>query len=118
MIPKADKKKRRARAQLLSPARFSGVVGETVGGIQQDDFFAEAFRLSPHPIGFTELDTGICLEINDACLAAFGFRRDEVIGNTTLMRGIWPDPHDRARLIERVKSEGSVRNLEVSIRMA
>ncbi len=74
------------------------------------------FRLSPHPMGVTELETGRCLDINDACLEIFGFRRDEVIGKTTIMLGIWPDPHDRARLIERLKSEGTVRNLEVSMR--
>jgi len=75
-----------------------------------------AFRLSPHPIAITELKTGRCLDINDACLEMFGFRRDEVIGQTTLMLGIWPDPQDRARLIERLPSELSVRNLEVPMR--
>jgi PAS domain S-box-containing protein len=76
-----------------------------------------AFRLSPHPMGVTELKTGRCLDINDACLEIFGFRRDEVIGQTTLLSGIWPDPQDRARLIERLTSELSVRDLEVPVRM-
>jgi PAS domain S-box-containing protein len=83
----------------------------------KEEFLAMAFRLSPHPIGITELDTGRCLEINDACLEIFGFRRDEMIGRTTLMLGIWPDPDERMRLIERVKAERSVRNIEVTIRM-
>jgi PAS domain S-box-containing protein len=74
-----------------------------------------AFRLSPHPMGVTELKTGRCLDINDACLEMFGFRRDDVIGQPTLLLGIWPDPQDRARLIERLTSELSVRNLEVPI---
>lgn len=75
-----------------------------------------AFRLSPHPMGVTELETGRCLDINDACLEMFGFQRDDLIGQTTLLSGIWPDPLDRARLIERLKSELSVRNLEVPVR--
>lgn len=75
-----------------------------------------AFRLSPHPMGVTELKTGRCLDINDACLEMFGFRRDDVIGQTTLLSGIWPDPQDQARLIKRLTSELSVRNLEVSMR--
>ncbi|NGZ60592.1 MAG: hypothetical protein CV081_08840 [Nitrospira sp. LK265] len=116
MIPKAGKKRRRGRARLLSQARFSEPGARSAAELQQDSFFAEAFRLSPHPIGITELETGTCLEINDACLRTFGFRRDEVIGKTTLMLGIWPDPHERARLIDRLKSEGSVRNHEVSMR--
>ncbi|MDF0664785.1 MAG: PAS domain S-box protein [Nitrospira sp.] len=117
MIPKAGKKRRRTRARLDSQARFSESEGHSAAELQQDDFFAEAFRLSPHPIGITELETGTCLEINNACLTIFGFRRDEVIGKTTLMLGIWPDPQERARLIDRLKSEGSVRNHEVSMRM-
>jgi PAS domain S-box-containing protein len=82
----------------------------------KEEFLAMAFRLSPHPIGITELETGCCLEVNDACLEIFGFRRDEVIGRTTLMLGIWPDPEERARLIERVQAERSVRDVEVTMR--
>jgi PAS domain S-box-containing protein len=116
MTPKAAKKERWVRARPPSQAPHAeDWQGKTVESAQ-DDFFAEAFRLSPHPIGITDLETGLCLEINDACLATFGFSRDEVIGKTTLMLGIWPDPHDRARFINRLKSEGSVRNLEVSMR--
>lgn len=117
MLPKAGKKWRRSRERQLTQARFSGAQACSDIELEQNDFFAEAFRLSPHPIGITELETGTCLEVNDACLTTFGFRRDEVIGKTTLMLGIWPDPHDRARLIERLKSEGSVRQLELSMRM-
>jgi PAS domain S-box-containing protein len=119
MAPKAAKNKRWVRARPLSPPRphhtggWPGNVVETA----QDNFFADAFRLSPCPIGITELDTGLCLEINDACLKIFGFSRDEVIGKTTLMLGIWPDPHERAQLIDRLQSEGSVKNLELSMRV-
>jgi len=117
MTPKAAKKERWVRARPLSQAPHAEDWQGKAVESARDDFFAEAFRLSPHPIGITELETGVCLEINDACLATFGFRRDEVIGTTTLMLEIWPDPHDRARLTDRLKSEGSVRNLEVSMRM-
>ena len=83
----------------------------------EEDFFAKAFRLSPHPIGITEVQTGRCLEINDACLEIFGFQRDEVIGQTTLMLGIWPDPQERVRFLDRLKAEGKVRDVEVPMRM-
>lgn len=83
----------------------------------KEELFVNAFRSSPHPIGITELETGRCLDINDACLTLFGFRRDEVIGQTTLMLGIWPDPQERVRFVERMKSEGAVRNYEVSMRV-
>lgn len=117
MTPKAAKKERWVRARPLSQAPHAEDWQGKAVDSAKDDFFAEAFRLSSHPIGITDLETGVCLEINDAGLATFGFHRDEVIGKTALMRGIWPDPHDRAKLIGRLKAEGSVRNLEVSMRM-
>jgi PAS domain S-box-containing protein len=117
MTPKAAKNKRWVRARPLPQPHHTGDhQGKSVESAE-DDFFAEAFRLSPHPIGITEIETGICLEINDACLQIFGFCRDEVIGKTTLMLGIWPDPQERARFLDRLRSQRSIRNLEVSMRM-
>ncbi len=78
--------------------------------------FAKAFRISPNPIGITEVATGRCVEVNEACLQLFGFCREEVIGNTTLMLGIWPNQEDRARLVERLKAGETVRNLELSFK--
>lgn len=83
----------------------------------KDEVLAMAVRLSSHPIGVTELETGRCLDINDACLEMFGFQRDDVIGQTTLLLNMLPDPDDRARFIKRLTSERSVRNLDVPVRM-
>jgi PAS domain S-box-containing protein len=82
-----------------------------------EELFAKAFRASPNPVGITEADTGRCLDVNDACLELFGFRREEVVGHTTLVLGIWPNQEDRAKLIERLKIGGPVRNLEMSFRV-
>ena len=79
---------------------------------ESEERFSKAFRTSPHPIGITEVATGRCIEVNDACLQLFGFRREEVIGNTTLMLGIWPNLEERVRVIERLKAGQPVRNME------
>jgi PAS domain S-box-containing protein len=81
-----------------------------------EERFSKAFRSSPHPIKITEVATGRSIEVNDACLQAFGFRREEVIGDTSLTLGIWPNLEDRARIIERLKSGQQVRNMEVALR--
>lgn len=78
-----------------------------------EERFAKAFRTSPNPMGITEVATGHCMEVNDACLQLFGFSREEVIGSTTLMLGIWPDQQDRVRLIGRLKAGEPIRNLEL-----
>jgi PAS domain S-box-containing protein len=114
MPPKAKKNDVRRLRVPVQSRRVRSRSGKTP---VKEDFFGTAFRLSPHPIGITELKTGRCLEVNDACLRLFGFQMQEVIGKTTLMLGIWPDPQERAKLIDRLQSEGSVRNFEVSMRM-
>ncbi|MBK9306807.1 MAG: PAS domain S-box protein [Nitrospira sp.] len=83
---------------------------------ESEERFSKAFRTSPHPIGITEAATGRCIEVNDACLHAFGFRREEVIGTTTLLLGIWPNLEDRVRVIERLKAGQPVRNMEFALR--
>ncbi len=84
---------------------------------ESEERFSKAFRTSPHPIGITEVATGRCIEVNDACLELFGFRREEVIGNTTLMLGIWPNLEDRVRVIERLKAGQPVRNMEFVLKI-
>jgi PAS domain S-box-containing protein len=81
-----------------------------------EERFSKAFRSSPYPIGITDLETGVCLDINDAALAAFGYTREEVIGQTTSVLGIWPDAQARRHFIEHLKINGSVRNLETTLK--
>jgi PAS domain S-box-containing protein len=81
-----------------------------------EERFSKAFRSSPYPIGITDLETGVCLDINDAALSAFGYTREEVIGETTSVLGIWPHPEARRQFIERLKTKGNIRNLEVPLK--
>jgi PAS domain S-box-containing protein len=81
-----------------------------------EERFSKAFRSSPYPIGITDLETGACLDVNDAALTVFGFTREEVIGQTTFLLGIWPEPKARRQFLEHVKGKGGVRNIEVPLR--
>ena len=81
---------------------------------ESEERFAKAFRSSPNPIGITDVETGCCIDVNDACLELFGFHRAEVVGHTTLVLGIWPDASDRAKLLAELHAHGAVRNRELS----
>ena len=84
--------------------------------LASEERFSKAFRSSPYPIGITDLETGACLDINDAALEVFGFSREEVIGQTTSGLGIWPDPEARQQFVERLRTKGTIRNLEVPLK--
>jgi PAS domain S-box-containing protein len=81
-----------------------------------EERFAIAFRSSPHPVIMTDLMTGRCLEVNDASLKLFGYRREEVLGQTTIALGLWPTPDDRAQFFQQLQAEGTVKNREISLR--
>jgi len=80
-----------------------------------EERFSKAFRSSPYPMIVTDLETGRCLEVNEASLQAFGFERHEVIGKCTLTLGLWPNPAEGRKLIDRLTTEGSLQNLDMTI---
>lgn len=116
MPPKTIKKNSSVKRRPSQGARRVDINPRRRTVLPVEELFTKAFNLSPDPIGITDLETGRCLEVNDACLNLFGLQRDEVIGHTALMTRIWPEAQERSRLIDRVKSDGSVRNLEITVR--
>jgi diguanylate cyclase (GGDEF)-like protein/PAS domain S-box-containing protein len=58
------------------------------------------------------LADGRFVDVNDAFLAMFGYRRDEVVGKTSLELGMWFSPADRAALAAELRDRGVFRNRE------
>lgn len=78
--------------------------------------FSRLFHSAPAVIAITTLAGGKWLDVNDAFLQSFGYRREEVIGRTAYEIGIWENIEDRARVVEAVSARGRVKNLEVRFR--
>lgn len=77
---------------------------------QSQELFNTLFRCAPVGMIMSRASDGCIIEVNDSCLAITGFRREDVLANTTLNLGIWSDPADRARLIEELAKQEIVRN--------
>jgi PAS domain S-box-containing protein len=75
--------------------------------------FRAAFRVSPHPIGITEFESGRLIEMNEAFVRTFGHSREEAIGKTTVELGLWRNPADRMRMLESLQQDGRMQDLEV-----
>jgi PAS domain S-box-containing protein len=80
---------------------------------ESEEKFAKAFHSSPDSIIISMPDEGLYLDVNDQFLRTTGYRREEVIGRTSLELGLWDDPHQRAAFYEALRREGMVRDMEV-----
>ncbi|MBM3839969.1 MAG: PAS domain S-box protein [Verrucomicrobia bacterium] len=83
---------------------------------ESEERFSKAFRLSPFPINLCTLKEGRYVDVNDGFLRLLGYRREEVIGRTSLELSVWANPADRSVMVNRVLTEKSVRDMEVGVR--
>ncbi|MGE0355715.1 MAG: putative bifunctional diguanylate cyclase/phosphodiesterase [Burkholderiales bacterium] len=103
---------------LMKAIRAAAMRERALTGALQDseDTVRRFFRSSQSAISVSRLDDGTYLEVNDAYLAMFGRRRDEVVGRTSLDVGIWEDSRDRERLVQALRDRRVVKDFETRFR--
>lgn len=74
--------------------------------------FSTIVRSSPDAIVLSEAATGRILEVNRGFTRLMGCRREEAIGATGEVLGLWPSPSDRERLLEALEVHQRVHNIE------
>ena len=83
---------------------------------RSEERFFKIFRSSPIPVAIATVDEARLVDVNDSYLEFFGYGRDEVVGRTPAELGLWVDPDHRAELREKIRTGGSVRNVEARFR--
>jgi diguanylate cyclase (GGDEF)-like protein/PAS domain S-box-containing protein len=83
---------------------------------ENEEKYRSLFDKSPVYITLIELPEGTFVEVNDACLAGFGYTREDVIGKTTLDFGAWEDPKQRELFFKTLQEKGKVNNFEAVMR--
>ena len=104
------------------PARINGIIwditerkaGEEALRLSEEKF-ARAFATNPAALVITRLDDGTYLEMNETWEAMLGYRRDEVVGTSSLSLNIWPNPGERERIARELREKGSLRNREQTL---
>lgn len=84
---------------------------------RSEEKFHKAFRSSPDWLVISTLEDGFYIDVNEAFLETTGYRREEVIGRTSLELGIWVDPEQRAEMARILHDQKKIRNLEAKFRM-
>jgi PAS domain S-box-containing protein len=81
-----------------------------------EEKFRKVFEASPDAINVNRLSDGMYVSINEGFTAITGYTAADVAGRTSLALSLWVDPHDRERLVESLRRNGEVRNLEARFR--
>ena len=77
-----------------------------------DERFRLSFQTSPDSININRLEDGLYVDINEGFTAITGYTREDAIGKSSLEINIWKNPNDRAKLVDELKKNGFVNNLE------
>jgi len=80
--------------------------------VESEERFCKAFYANALPLLITRLDDGLVLDANEAFTKLVNRSRDEILGQTTVSLGVI-DPAQRASVIERLRTEGVVNDLEL-----
>lgn len=78
--------------------------------------FEKLFRSSPNPILLSTLDDSRLIEVNEALCELLGYRREELIGESSITLGIWLNPEERIRIVSQLKARRSVREERCEMR--
>lgn len=107
----------RSIADLVSLALEARERQRTEAALRESETkFARAFRSSPDPMMIATFSEGRFIEVNDSSISAYGYSREEVIGNTALDLNFVVNPEDSLQLAKQLQKQGVVRNLEFQCR--
>jgi len=82
-----------------------------------EERFRLAFLTSPDSININRLEDGLYVDINEGFTAITGYTREDAVGKTSTEINIWENPDDRAKLVDGLKRNGFVNNLEARFRV-
>jgi len=85
---------------------------------QSEELFSKAFRASPAAVTITRVTDGTFVEVNEVFLKLMGYKTEEVIGHSSIELQMFANADERAELIRRLRTDGFVRNYEVTMRTA
>ena len=82
--------------------------------VKSEERFCKAFYANALPLLITRLSDGMVLDANEAFTKLVNRPRDEILGQTTVELGVI-EPARRAAVIERLRDEGVVNDIELEL---
>ncbi len=82
--------------------------------VESEERFCKAFYANALPLVITRLSDGMVLDANEAFTKLLNRPREEILGQTTVSLGVI-EPADRASVIDRLRDEGVVNDVELDL---
>jgi len=83
---------------------------------ESEEKFAKAFHANAALMAISTLDEGRLIEVNEAFLNTLGYRREEVIGRTSIELGIFVESSQREAILSALRRHGHARDVDVAVR--
>ncbi|MDR3554927.1 MAG: PAS domain S-box protein [Syntrophobacteraceae bacterium] len=80
---------------------------------ESEEKFFSVFKHAPMMAAISVMEDGTYLDVNDKFLEASGFRREEILGKTSIEVG-WVRSEDRQRLIDTLQEQGKISGKEIT----
>ena len=78
--------------------------------------FQTLFNWTPSAVGISTVAEGRFIDVNEGFSQLTGYKREEVIGRTTVELGLWADPAERVTLLREIQEQGHLHNREGLLR--
>ena len=89
---------------LMITGNISEIKEAQNGLIQAEEKFRKAFHINPDSININRLSDGLYLDVNKGFENIMNYRKDEVVGKTSLELSIWKNVKDRERLVNELET--------------
>ncbi|HZW03170.1 MAG TPA: PAS domain S-box protein, partial [Anaerolineaceae bacterium] len=89
---------------------------ELVERNRAEEKFSKAFRASPDALILSRRADGYIQEVNPAFEKIYGYRREEVIGKTSVELNLFADVAHRDRAVRELQAQGTLRDYNLQIR--
>ena len=109
--------------QFFAVCAITGIIGYVLRNMRAtfgrlrlaEEKFSKAFRSCPDTMVITELASGRYIDVNDSHERLSGYRREEVLGRTSIELGIFKDQQDRESFVHPLRATGKARRMERQI---
>ncbi len=84
---------------------------------KSEEMWNKLFMASPTWIVLVTLEEGKIIDLNEPFCRDTGYRKEEVIGRTTIEIGLWADEKERYQVLPLIKEKGSLDKMPIKLRM-